>query len=83
MATCRYCGEFFEDDEFHQCGWRHLARRASGSLLAMGVGAICSVLTLYYVHCEYSDCNPSNTLVVLGVVAGMVIGHAVWTTALR
>jgi hypothetical protein len=83
MAHCRYCGEFLEDDEVHECTWRDLARRASAPLMAMGLGAICSVFALYYFHCVYSDCNPSNLLLVLAVVAGMLIGHAVWTVALR
>ena len=51
--------------------------------MAMGVGVICSLFVLYYFDCEYSDCNPSTALIVLGTAAGMVIGQAVWTIAWR
>jgi hypothetical protein len=43
------------------------------SALAMLVGVVLSTLALYAVN----D-NPSGIMVVFGVVAGMILGQAVW-----
>ena len=75
MATCPYCGEFLEEDgESHHCAWHHRVREVGMSALAMVVGAVVSVLVLYTI-----DVDPSDMTILLGVVAGMVIGQAVWS----
>jgi hypothetical protein len=70
MATCPRCGEFL--DEHHHCTglWRRRVSSATGML----VGAAVSLVALYAV----SD-NPSNATVAIGVVAGVILGHAVWS----
>ena len=74
MATCPRCGGFL--DEHHRCVglWTRRARRVGAAALAMLGGAIVSLYVL-----DMTSSNPAGATVALGVVAGMIIGQAVWT----
>jgi len=76
MATCPRCHDFLGPN--HRCKglWRLRARSIGASLLAMAIGMVVCLVTLY----AFTD-PPSAELVMLAVLSGMVLGQAVWTAS--